>query len=438
MRFLASRSVTLAGLSILAAAYASASPAHSQCRSQDQFAAAQDDPLYPALQQAVDAYFAKYHETDGFSGVSVHASMSPHGPDYDVASGSTSFVDGQPFFCPDTSFQIGSITKSFTSVLMLQLEAEGVLNIHDTLDKWLPEYPAWSSITIEQLLNMTAPTGPDFQTLPAFQKVKAEDIQQTFTPAELVGYVYPPVGAEQAPWQYSNTNYILAGIIIARASGRPYAEALNERLLQPLQLHETYYRPRVPPNRVLRAMASGYFGGIASDCASAPQPPLYPCAFVGQDLKTANLSIFGASGGIVASLPDVTRWARALFSGELLPPQQQTELFSLVSEASGQPIATTSSADPVGFALAIAQAWYPFTGSPIWEYEGQTEGYLAKWQRRPGDDLVVTIAINSSASPNRIGELYQPVLGILEPQSVIDPSAPPPAPVSGAGEAGQD
>jgi CubicO group peptidase (beta-lactamase class C family) len=126
-RSVAARSVTLAGLLVFAGVAAGAGPAHGQCLNEHAQPGTSQSGPYPALKQAVDTYFAQRQEAEGFSGVSVHVSLSPQGPDYDVASGSTSFLNGQPI-CPDMLFQIGSITKSFTSVLILKLEAAGVLN----------------------------------------------------------------------------------------------------------------------------------------------------------------------------------------------------------------------------------------------------------------------------------------------------------------------
>jgi len=423
-RSFAARSLMLAGWCVFAAVSAHVSPVHGHCPDQpDQLAATPSDPRYPALQQAVDSYFAERHTVEGFTGVSVLVSLSAEKPALHLTSGSTALQDGQPL-CPDTLFRIASITKSFTAVLLLQLEAAGVLDMHDPLGKWLPEYPAWSSITIEQLLNMTAQL-EGYTDDPAFQRDVVADIHRTFSPEELISYVYPGTNAAKPPWLYSNTNYVLAAMIIAKATGTSYAGALKKRLFEPLRLHDTYYRPRVPPAPVLRQMASGYYFGNPCNEQAPPCEPPPVQALLGQDTKTMNLSADDGGGGIVASLPDVARWVRALFSDTLLPPRQKTELFSLVSQTTGQPIATTSPADPEAFSLGIGQAWLPATATPVWFYLGAALGYRVGWFRRPGDDLIVVIGLNSltTGPDNQLPALYTTVFGILEPESLVNPGA---------------
>src|SRR4051812_39868203 len=168
-------------------------------------------------------------------------------------------------------------------------------------------------------------------------------------------------------------------MIIAKATGTSYAVALKKMLLEPVRLHKTYYRPRVPPASVLHQMPSGYYFGNPCNEQAPPCEPPPVQALLGQDMKTQNLSSDDGGGGIIASLPDVARWIRALFSDELLPPRQKIELFSLVSRASGQPIATTSPADPAAFSLGIGQAWLINTATPVWFYEGASLGSRVAW-----------------------------------------------------------
>jgi D-alanyl-D-alanine carboxypeptidase len=244
----------------------------------------------------------------------------------------------------------------------------------------------------------------------------------------VVSYVYPGSSEPKPPWFYSNTDYTLAGMIIAKATHMSYARALKNLLLDPFRLHETYYRPPVPPQRLLDVMARGYF--FADLCAGQPLPCAEPPgeALYGTDITDSSLSIGNANGGIIATPRDISRWARLLFSGDLLPAQQQAELFSLVSQMTGQPIPVTSPADPGGFSLGIGQNWFPPTASPLWLYKGDTIGYRFAWFRRDGDDLIVTIAMNSQSEPeDDLANLYLTVQAILEPQSLVNPDtiAPP-------------
>jgi D-alanyl-D-alanine carboxypeptidase len=256
-----------------------------------------------------------------------------------------------------------------------------MLSIHDTLGRWLPQYPAWRGITIERLLDMTSGI-PDYTGQAAFVTAVAANPNAVFTTDQLVSYVADlPLGP--AGYSYSNTNYLLAQMIIERVTHDTYAHELTWRLILPLGLRDTCLAPYTCPPATADRMATGYFANSGLPALfGTPMPPL-------------NLTFAQGAGGIVASLADMTTWERALYTGRLLPPRQQHELESLVSTATGQPIAGTSLADPTGYGLGVGQATTSATGT-VWTYEGQTLAFRALHIYDPKTGVIVVVAVNSS------------------------------------------
>ena len=211
-------------------------------------------------------------------------------------AGNDGLADAKPIG-PDTLFHIGSNTKEFTSALILKLEADGKLKLDDTIGRWLPQYPAWKDVTIRSLLQMTSPI-PNYSETVAIGEIQAADIHHQFSAKDLIGFVDPANGQHFPPatgWFYSNTNYILAGLIIEAASGMNYEQALTTMILEPLGLHDTFYADGPHPGpaaagpvmaRVPRALF------LLQDCLDyQPQPcsvsTLAP--LIGKDMRTQNL-----------------------------------------------------------------------------------------------------------------------------------------------------
>jgi D-alanyl-D-alanine carboxypeptidase len=229
----------------------------------------------------------------------------------------------------DDRFRIGSITKAFTSTVVLKLAAEGRLSLDDTVDKWLPGLVGGNGndgakITIRQLLNQTSGLFnyslserlmPQYVG-PAFLEHRFDD----HSPEELVreAMASPPDFAPGTGWGYSNTNFVLAGMIIERAAGRSYAEEVDHRIARPLGLTETY----VPGDDTkLRGPHARHYSKLM---LTEPDAPVH-------DVTELNASIGWAAGGMVSTAGDLHTFYRALLGGRLLPPAQQEEMFTGVS-----------------------------------------------------------------------------------------------------------
>jgi len=363
------------------------------------------------LQADVDAYLAARRKAEGITAVSAFVSRSAGDPGIAVVTGTTGRSRGVAID-DRTLFEIGSNTKAFTSALLLKLEAAGRLDIDQTVGDWLPQYPAWAKVKIRRLLNMTSGI-PTYSEAPRFMRAQAENRFRHFTPEQLVAYAYP-TPSNQLPtstgYFYSNTNYVLAGMIVAKAGGESYDCQVRQRIFKPLGMHDTFYDSWKLPDSVVARMASGYFENptcseYRPNCSVGPLAPL-----AGKDMRKADVSWTGAAGGIVSTPRDLARWIRGIFGGEVVPPAQLAQMKQLVSTKSGQPIACATAQDPGGFGLGLAQIYHPRLGS-FWFYEGETLGYRGTFAWFPRDDLVVATTLNSQPyqGTDQVGTLMEAI-----------------------------
>ena len=387
--------VALAVLTVARMPTTSAEPSPAPARANSELA------LRAPLRAELDAYLKNRRTPEHISGVSLRAAL-PGGRYIDVSAGSTRFDGGRPVSAK-TLWQIGSNTKAFLSVILLQLEAEGKLSIADTLDKWLPQYPAWGRITIRQLLNMTSGI-PEYLDVPAFRVAYAAAPDIIFSATDLVSFA---VGLPLLQgWNYSNTNYLLAQMIIENASGGTLGEQLQKRITAPLGLQDTFYCPEGCRRAVIDRLTSSYF----FDSAFPEFASLY-----GKDQHRLNLSYAQGAGAIISSLPDLTTWFHALYEGRMLPPDQQRQLESLVARDSGQPIAAPSPEHRLAFALGLGKALTDV--GIVWFYEGETFSQRVMHIFAPESGITVAIGTNSLPSDDQLPHLAFKVYELLKDEA---------------------
>jgi D-alanyl-D-alanine carboxypeptidase len=242
---------------------------------------------------------------------------------------------------------------------------------------------------------------PDYLYQPAFAMAFAADQHTNFTAARLVSYVAGlPLGP--AGYHYTNTDYILAQMIIEKVTHGSYADQLTKRIVTPLGLRTTCLAPYTCPAGDAGRVPAGYFY-IAGTVPSLMGKPMLPLA----------LTWAQAAGGIVSSLADMTTWDRALYQGRLLPARQQQQLESLVSTATGQPILRTTVADPSGYGLGVAQQTSRPTG-PFWYYQGQAFGARVLQMYFPRSGMIFALAVNSSTANDHLSDLAWSVYQTLQ------------------------
>ncbi|MFE6164801.1 serine hydrolase domain-containing protein [Streptomyces sp. NPDC056486] len=231
-------------------------------------------------------------------------------------------------------YRVGSITKTFVSTVVLQLVAEGELSLNDKVGRWLPGVVEGhghdgDAITVRQILNHTSGVF-DVTADPGFQdKVFSEKFlahrYDTWTSEQQVAIAmrHEPDFAPGTDWNYSNTNYLLAGMIIEKVTGETYADEIRRRIIEPLGLSATSV-PRTDPS-MPKPSSRAY-----TKLSDAPDAKNH-------DVTEFNPSVGGAAGGMISDSADLNRFYTALLRGKLLPKKQLAQMKTTVAKGEDNP-----------------------------------------------------------------------------------------------------
>ncbi|MEU1820099.1 serine hydrolase domain-containing protein [Streptomyces roseifaciens] len=313
----------------------------------------------------------------------VLARVDRAGESWHGTSGVADLRTGRPRL-PQDRFRIGSLTKPFIATVLLQLAAEPEhgLSTDDTVGKWLPGLVRGRGndgrrITLRQLLQHTSGLYDYIDDDGLRAKFTGEAFlahrYDNATPEELVriGLSHKPLFEPGKGWSYSNTNYILAGMVIEKATGHSYASEVERRVIRPLGLRGTT---------------------VPGSSPSVPGPhgrhysKLYvddPAARI-HDVTAFNPSFSGASGEMISTARDLNVFIRALLRGKLLPPAQQKEMFTGHDLGGGR-----------SYGLGIRSQTLGACGVRVWGHSSEVTGSMTRTAATADGEHVVTINRNS-------------------------------------------
>ncbi|MEE2033515.1 serine hydrolase domain-containing protein [Rhodococcus chondri] len=299
----------------------------------------------------------------------------------------------------DDHFRVGSNTKTMTGTVLLQLVQEGEVALEDPVSKYRPDIPNGDNITIAQILDMTSGLY-NYSELPEFNARLDNDPGYVWEPAELLelGLAEPPYFPPGEGFHYSNTNYVLAGLIIEEVTGQDYITAVRQRIFDPLELADT----SIPPQDVATLPdphPNGYqFGTNVSTLDSARLPDDQIAAarageLLPNDVTTASPSWTWAAGAAISTAEDLATYVEALVAAT--PPLlddalQQQRLDSLVARNPDDPQSPR-------YGLALASF------GPMIGHDGTTPGYQTFMGYDPERDITLVVLCNLTDGPEGTG-----------------------------------
>ncbi len=269
----------------------------------------------------------------------------------------------------DTKFEIGSMTKQFTALLVLQMVNEGKLTLDGHITDYLPYYrkDTGSRVNVSELLSHTSGI-PNFIAEPGFLEGPASRTKYSvkeFVEKHCSGDLHFDPGSK---FEYSNSGYFLLGAILEQVSGESYEQMLSQRIFRPLAMRDSGY---ARPETVIVHRAAGY--ERVNDGL--------------QNARFYDMSIPFAAGALYSTVGDLFRWDQALYTDQLLPKPLREMLFKPNLENYG-----------FGWGILIPKEGAPNAGEKIEMHGGAISGFQSLIERIPGRREVIILLDNNDST----------------------------------------
>jgi D-alanyl-D-alanine carboxypeptidase len=350
-----------------------------------------------ALKTAIQLKLVEWHKAGSFPGATLGVVLA-NGESFGLAVGVSDRETKRPL-APTDRMLAGSVGKTFAAATALQLIKEGKIGLDDKIEKylgretWFSRLPNAKDITIRQLMNHTSGL-VRYEFKEQFTKDLTANPNKVWKPAELVAYLLdekPPFAAGEG-WDYSDTNYIVLGMIIEKVTGRRFYDEANRRLLKPLKLIGTI--PQDGPS--LKGVVQGYAG---------PNNP-----FGGTDAMIVNGKFVinpqfeWTGGGYASTAQDLARWAKLIYEGKAFAPELLPEVLK------GVPAPMLGRETRYGLGVIIRKT--PL--ATAYGHSGFFPGYMTDMMYFPEHKVAVAVQVNTSVGRSLGKPLGRVLVEVME------------------------
>jgi CubicO group peptidase (beta-lactamase class C family) len=327
----------------------------------------------------------------------------------------------------DTQFRIASITKTMTSAAVVLLAQEGKLHFGDPISKYVPNVPNGENITIADLLKMRSGLY-GYTNDPEFAATLDAEPTKVWTPPEVlaIAFRHPPEFPPGSAYDYSNTNYVLLGLVVEKVDGRPLGQVFQDRFLGALGLKQTTL-PAIVDTSLPDPYSHGYmYGGSAFAMVDMPYPPeMQAAAKTGAlrptDYTHQNSSYAWAPGGVTSTANDLATWIRALVDGRVFNADFQRQW--LDSPLPADP------AEPAGpqYGYGIERQTFAPNATMYYHF-GEMPGFNTFSGYDPANKVTLVIWSNLTVAPDSRPTANTLLASVIDQIYSLPPRVPPSTP----------